>query len=245
MAEKVEKVTAKLKEIIDRNGPDYLSEEPYKVYQELLRSETADRKAAGLILYALVNDVQGEAEAGSDPVSFSKESQRRCSLNKKAADYLSAVFLNLYSKENENSWKEKNLEGLSQFLTEDFICKWKGSSVWDEGNGTVDCYYHAELILSPCDGAVPDRNLSQLLKKNPFMTKEAIHQYYEKNLREYLDTEFDEYCTCDDYYQPVVEDFEIDSYVSEWCGKHGFELVSCDGDGEDGGYEPKFGKGWY
>lgn len=49
------------------------------------------------------------------------------------------------------------------------------------------------------------------------MTKEAIHQYYENNLREYLDAEFEEYCTCDDYYQPVAEDFEITSYVSDWC----------------------------
>ena len=50
----------------------------------------------------------------------------------------------------------------------------------------------------------------------------------------------------DDYYQPVAEDFEIDYYASEWCGKHGFELVSCEGGGGDGGYEPKFRRGgWY
>lgn len=99
MAESVEKVTTKLKEIIDRNGLAYLTEKPYKVYKELIQSEAADRKAAGLILYALVNDVQSEAEPGGDPTSLSKEIQRRCSLNKKAADYLSAVFLTLYSKE--------------------------------------------------------------------------------------------------------------------------------------------------
>jgi len=245
MVESMQKLTIKLKELIDLYGLTYLTEEPYKVYQELLQSGKADRKTAGLVLYALVNDVQNEAKPGGDPVAFSEEIQRRCSLNKKSADYLSAVFLNLYSKENENSWKKKNLEGLSLFLAEEFVCTWEGSAVWDDGNGTVDCYYHAELVLSPCEGAVPDQNLSQLLKKNPFMTKEAIHQYYEKELGQYLDGEFEEYCTCDDYYQPVAEDFEIEYYVSEWCGKCGFELISCDGDGGDGGYEPKLRKGWY
>ncbi|MCD8223398.1 MAG: hypothetical protein LUC99_00855 [Clostridiales bacterium] len=245
MVESIGKITAKLKEIIDRNGLVYLTEEPYKVYQELLQSEKTDRKAAGLILYALVNDVQNEIEPGGDTISLSKLIQRKCSLNKKTADYLSAIFLNLYSKENKNSWKERNLEGLSQFFAEEFVCTWKGVAVWDEGNGTVDCYYQAELILSPCEDAISEGNLSLLLKKNPFMTREAIHQYFERDLREYLDGEFEEYCTCDDYYQPVVEDFDIDYYVSEWCEKHGFKMISCDGTGEDGGYEPKFRKGWY
>ena len=246
MAENVEKVTAKLKEIIDRNGPDYLSEKPYKVYQELLQSKAADRKSASLILYALVNDVQSKVEPGGEPVTISKIIQRKCSVNTKAADYLSAVFLSLYSEENENSWKEKELEGLSQFLADELEYTWKGYAVWDAGNGTVDCYYHAGITLTPVkDAVVSDKELSQLLKKNPFMTKEAIHQYFEENIRQYLDGEFEEYCTCDDYYQPVVEDFEIDSYVSGWCEKHGFEVVACEGDGEDGGYEPKPRNGWY
>jgi hypothetical protein len=67
----------------------------------------------------------------------------------------------------------------------------------------------------------------------------------ENKLGKYLDGEFEEYCTCDDYYQPVVEDFEIDYYVKEWCKKNGFIVVSCEGDGYDDGYEPSFKKGWY
>ena len=55
----------------------------------------------------------------------------------------------------------------------------------------------------------------------------------------------EEYCTDDDYYPPVVEDFEIEYHVQEWCKKNGFEFISCDGDGEEGEYEPKFRKGWY
>ena len=39
------------------------------------------------------------------------------------------------------------------------------------------------------------------------MTKESIREFYEKKLKEYLDSEFEEYCTCDDYYEPVVEDY--------------------------------------
>ena len=33
--------------IIDNNGPDYLSEEPYKVYKILVEEKAVDRKTAG------------------------------------------------------------------------------------------------------------------------------------------------------------------------------------------------------
>lgn len=77
------------------------------------------------------------------------------------------------------------------------------------------------------------------------MTKEAIHQYFENKLGEYLDIEFEECCTCDDYYWSTAEDFYIDSLFSGWCEKYGFEMISCDGGGGDEGYEPKIMRGWY
>ena len=241
-----EKIIEKLKAIMEQNGPDYLTDEPYEVYRELLRGADTDKKTAALILYGLVNGVTDEAGPDGDPVLLSKAIQRRCGLNKKTADRLAAIFLALYSKENEQDWKAKNRAGLAQFLREEMFCTWKGSAVWDEGNGTVDCYYRADLILSPSEAVAGDQKLTQMLKKNPFMTKEAIRQYFEKDLFRYLDSQFEEYCICDDYYQPVAEDFEIDYYASEWCGKHGFELVSCEGGGGDGGYEPKLRRGgWY
>ena len=53
------------------------------------------------------------------------------------------------------------------------------------------------------------------------------------------------YCTCDGYYEPVVEDFELTYDVEHRCKENGFEVVSCEGDnGSDGGYEPKFRRGW-
>ena len=85
-----------------------------------------------------------------------------------------------------------------------------------------------------------DKELARLLKQNPFMTKNEIHRCFEERLRKYLDYKFKEYCAADDYYQPVVEDFEIDYWVSGWSRENGFEVVSCYGDGDDAGYEPKY-----
>ena len=70
------------------------------------------------------------------------------------------------------------------------------------GNGSVDCFYNAKIELHPTKTAGQNKDLQKLLKKNPFMTKESIYKFYEKKLIEYLDSEFEEYCTCDGYYEP-------------------------------------------
>lgn len=245
MEKYTEKVTAKLKEIIDRDGPDHLTDKPYEVYLELMQSENADKETASMILYALANGVHSAFMPDSDIVSISNVIENKCSLNRKAADYLAEIFLSLYSKENRSEWEKKSMEGVAQFLAEEFICTWRGFSVWDDGNGTVDCHYHADVVLSPTKDVTADRRLAQQLKKKPFITKQAIHEYFEKELYEYLDNEFEEYCTCDDYYPPVAEDFEIDYYISEWAERNGFEMISCDGNGDDGEYELTFRKGVY
>ncbi len=245
MAKTAGEIAGKLKELIDKNGPAYLVEEPYRVYNELIETKSADRKTASAILCFLVSEVAGRAERCGDVIELSKAVQKECGFNKRVADRLAEIMLCLYSSTNRQKWKKKEGEGLRAFLDDEFTYTWKGFAVWDEGNGTVDCCYEANIVLRPTEEASKDKELTRLLKKNPFMEKDEIHKIFEEKLREYLDYEFEEYCTEDDYYQPVVEDFEIEYLVTEWSKKNGFEVIACDGDGGDGGYEPKFRKGWY
>ena len=101
-----------------------------------------------------------------------------------------------------------------------------------------------ETVLKPTANLVINEELSKALKKNPFMKADAIRKIYVKSLKGYLDREFEEYCTCDDYYQPVVEDFELDYHLKDWCKKNGFKIISCEGDGDDSGFEPDSVRRW-
>lgn len=215
MAKTEEKTVAKLREIIDSEGPAYLENEPYLVYKELVDSRAADRKMAGAVLHALVSGSLNDAKNNCSIQELSESVQKECCFIKSMADKIAQIFLLLYSPDNKAAWEEKDKEGLRQFLGDKFTFTWKGFSVWDAGNGTVDCHYKAEIVLMPTE-----------------------------SIREYLDNKFEEYCTEDDYYQPVVEDFDIDYRVSEWSKENGFEVVSCDGNGENSGYEPKFRSRW-
>ena len=246
-AKPIEDIVKALKEIVDKNGPNYLADEPFQVYTELIRSGNSDRKTAAAFLHLLVSGLLETADPGYDSELLSDSIRRECSINKRMADRLAIILYTLYSQGNRKKWYGKEKEGLTQFLEEEFTCEWKGFAVWDAGNGTVDCHYEARIILKPTQGVSEDKALAKLLTKNPFTTKETIRDLFARRLQDYLDHEFDYYCTCEDYYQPVVEDFEdnLEYDVKQWSEKNGFEFVSCDGDGHDDGYEPKFRNNWY
>lgn len=240
----MENVVGKLKEIIDNNGLDYLTEEPYKVYEILIEEKVADKKMAGALLYLLTTEISGNVKPVDDISFLSKHIQKECSFNKKMSDQLAKILIALYSQDNENEWKNKDLAGLKNFCREKMTVKWEGFATWSVSGGRVDCYFNADIVLAPTKNLVVNVDLEKKLKKNRFMKAEAISCYYEKELRKYLDSEFEEYCTCEDYYQPVVEDFEIEYYVKEWCKKNGFKLISCDGEGDDSGFEPDSFRKW-
>ena len=237
-------VAEKLKELVDSNGPGYLAENPYDVYRELINSESADKKTAGAVMLLLMTDIMETVDSKQDPATLSKQIQKECCFNKKMSDLLSDIVLQLHSDENEEDWKEKDMAGLEQFRKEKLSVEWEGFATWKVSGGGVDCFYNADIVLKPTAKLVITEELSKALKKNPYMKAEAIGKIYEKKLVAFLDREFEEYCTCDDYYEPVVEDFELESYVKDWCKKNGFKIISCEGDGDDSGYEPDSVRRW-
>lgn len=158
-----------LKEIIDKNGTNYLSDEPFQVYTELIRSGNTDRKTVAALLLLLADGLLETVDPGYDAERLSDSIRKEYSINKRMADRLANILHALFTQDNKRKWRRKKKEGLTRFLNEDFLYDWKGFAIWDAENGDV----------------------------------------------------------------------------KQWCEKNGFEFVSCDGDGGDDGYEPKFRNNWY
>lgn len=68
MEERIKRAIDELKTVVDQNGPDYLAREPFKVYEKLKNSKNVSKKTSGLILYALVNDMQSVVTTDMAPV---------------------------------------------------------------------------------------------------------------------------------------------------------------------------------
>lgn len=61
-----EDIVKALKEIIDKNRTNYLSDESFQVYTELIRSGNADRKTAAALLHLLADGLLETVDPGYD-----------------------------------------------------------------------------------------------------------------------------------------------------------------------------------
>ena len=125
-ARPIEDIVKVLKEIVDKNGPNYLAEEPFQVYTELIRSGNADRKTAAALLHLFASGLLETTDPGNNAELLSDSIRRECSINKRMADRLAIILYTLYSQDNRKKWRRKEKEGLTQFLNEDFLYDWKG-----------------------------------------------------------------------------------------------------------------------
>ena len=103
-AKPIEDTANALKEIIDKNGPNYLVDKPFQVYTELIRSENSDRKTAAAFLHLLVSGLLETADPGYDSELLSDSIRRECSINKRMADRLAIILYTLYSQDNRKKW---------------------------------------------------------------------------------------------------------------------------------------------
>lgn len=240
MKNRTENIASELKKLIDVKGPEYIYNEPFETYRYLSESSITDKRIFAAILYVLVSGIPWGSEERSDSAKLSKIIQNECCFNYQMANQLAEIFSILYSPENEMEWEAKKLSGLEEFLGNEFICDWEGFAVWRTTNGSVSCHYNANIELYPEDKEIILKELATLTEGNPFVTREEICKYYSVKLANYLNEIFEDYCTCEPLYEPVVEDFFVEEYAEEWCLKNGIKIVSCDGGGYDDGYDPDF-----
>ncbi len=86
---------------------------------------------------------------------------------------------------------------------------------------------------------VRDETVAQL-KENPFTPEEKIYDHYDNILGQTLDEELEYYVTCEEYYEPVMEDYggNFEDVSEKFCEKYGFSLVTCECEGESSDFEP-------
>ena len=72
---------------------------------------------------------------------------------------------------------------------------------------------------------------------------EEIQEAIAKQLCADLDGEFEEFCEDDDYYEPVVEDYDFEYDMKQICPRYGLEAFDITYEGSDEGFEPYCGKG--
>jgi len=236
-----------LKQIIDKNGFEYLNSNAFDIYENLIESETIDHRYARILLLTLLAKVYERANNKDVDIStLSKHIQKELFLKKNIADDFAFLYQTLFRTENISEWDNKYAKGLKEFCAREWSFPWQGFEVWYAGSVHVDCSYTAEVMIRVCDKKLVEEDVKKLVETNPFIAATEIYKKYHDELCKLLDRDFQDYAQADDYYPPVGEDYDsnYECVLEEFCKKHGFEIISYECDGETSDYEPNDNRRW-
>lgn len=217
------KVATELKSLINKEGYGYIYDNAYDVYNILL-DKKIDKNIASALLYALVCDI---ARENKDDIKG--EIGRVLSLNEEMSTSICNIFSSLYGSRSLSGMKKKEYLGLEEFCSKEWEMCASGAATWEYKYGSkTDYSFSYYFTLKVSDRALVEKDLRKKLEKNPFMKAEDIASAYEEEISSIIADDFEDYCTCDDYYPPVVEDFDGNcAYdMKDYLPKHGLELVS-------------------
>lgn len=229
----MEKEIAALKKLIETNGPDYLTREPYEVYQCLL-DEKVSRTNAALILFTLVSETAEKAKE-SEQKELSDYIRKNCCLQKKKADQLAEMYCQLFSRDHLEQWKDKAESGLKEFCEKNWNFQWDCSKEWHQGSGFVECTCEITAEFQTDNPDIMKERFAAKLQENPFLTASEISDDLKSVLSEMLDDDVDEFVNADDYYEPWMEDYDCQDVLEKFARQYGMKLLdhSCDGDTSD------------
>lgn len=228
-----------LKDYIWKNGFEKLSEDPFTVYKAMVKrskdNHGIEPKSARLVLITLMSKTHEMARKGASVDDIVSHIQDEHCLNKKTSKDIASMYLELFSDENERSWKEAKEIGFEEFCEDEWTIEWDGRCDWHtKHGGSYPCSAEASLTFVIGDKKKLHSHLSSELKANPFLSADDIYGILLKQIEGDLDNEMREYCDADDYYEPYWEEFIGEgTYESEAKWKSwGLEIVEFTGSGD-------------
>ena len=233
-----EKAQESLKAIIDEEGIDYLTREPYEVYESLLEC-MVEPALCRTVLSALLAGIMDKVD-GADITALSKWIQSECFFKKSVADNLAEMFISLFSDENKAAWDEHTEEGFRNFCESEWEYKFHGEHTWHHGGGSEDCWVDIEINFEVTKPEAFKKLIEKALAKNPFISEDAIFELLSKSLDSTLQRDMEEYIEAETYYEPYMEDYDSNAeYVlKDFCKKYGLKMTYFECDGSESGFEP-------
>lgn len=208
-----------LEDYIWENGFEKLSEKPFEVYKAMDKHGIKPRIVL-LVLVTLMSKTHEMARGGCSDSELVDHMQLEHCLNKKTAKSLASMYLELFSKENKESWDDAKEAGFQEFCEEEWTVEWSGNCDWHtKHGGSYPRSAEATLIFSVRDAEKLHDHLSSELKSNPFLSPDEILRILSRQIEQNLDDDLEDYCSADDYYEPFLDDFVNEgTYESEKNG---------------------------
>ena len=220
-----EKTVNILKDTISQKGYDYIYDKASDVHRVLIE-KGIDKSIADVTLYALAAGI-----ARGNKSNIRADTEEKLFLDREMSAVVSDMFSSLYDTKSLSEMKKEEFKGLEEFLKGEWEITSRGEATWQYTRGSrTDYSYTYSMTIRVVERKLVERDLQDKLRENPFLNAEDIRSYYEEEIHGIICSEFDDYCTSDDYYPPVVEDFpgNIHYYMKKFLPEHGLEMTGDD-----------------
>ena len=150
-------------------------------------------------------------------------------------------------------------QGIDDFCGKEWTLSWQGEAEWKSGGVRTECTATAQVTVevqnqaffrkrikdlnshvSPTDRHLYrfDRYGSTILRKEPGHTAESICAFLEGQMAAELDLDLEDYVTEDDYYPPVMEDYDdnLKAAAESFCELFGLKMLHCTCSGDMSDY---------
>ena len=217
-----------LENLIITHGFNYLTDNPYKIYNEVVRKEIADRLSAGALLLSLLNDIPSIVEkAHNDVEQLANIISENTLLSRDTSTNLAQMYSDIFSPANSEKWEKLKYKGFKDFCANVWEFKSAASGVWRSKNKAAFKYSSiVNVKFSIEDSEQIKRNANKELLYNPFISADALHDYFEKIFNEYMSKKFKDLVTGDDYYEPDTYLYKerLPEDLEEFCEEYGFAI---------------------
>lgn len=226
-----------LKQMIDTESIEKLKGETGTVYRRLSKNKSVGDYTARMIYMAMLADTIGCIENnGVGQESLTEYIYRECGFRKAEAGKIAEIFSRVFSQEHIAEWDSRKEEGFRELCSGKLQIQVKNeNSAWHRDGVHVECSYKASATLRIKDQKTARMALAGIIDHDPYISSQKLTEYLEKQLQDELDADFEDYCTEDDYYPPVPEDYDdnFEAYVMKpFCEKCGLECIDYSGKGE-------------
>ena len=233
--------------LINTEGPDFPAKHPAELL-DALTQELGEDPLTGALYYSCLCGIFKEAAKKSVSLDdLAALIQTRCAFKKTYAGELANILKEAYSADNLDRLKATKGTAFEDLCnSEGWPFVWGGEAEWTCSNGSVECFGHGEAELRVADREKLHSLLQKILPNLAYCSQEEIQEAIAKQLSADLDSEFEEYCEDDDYYEPVVEDYDFEYDLKAYCRKYGLLAWGFSYEGKDGGFEADFRGGrWH
>ncbi len=225
--DQVDEIVEALSSLITREGYKVLYIDPYWVYTSLLE-EKCDKEASIIILCALTGGV-GKTSKKKEVI---EKEIKNLPFNDDAVSFVFSVFTSLYSSRQRKEMKRVERAGLEEFLSREWTVMIFLQAEWvDKYNTSINYSFDYSITFSVCDRDKVEKEMEKEIRNNPFIKAEDILEKYRSELQRSVNSDFENYVTADDYYEPNIDDYDSESgdgAIEKYLESHGMEFLESE-----------------